>query len=76
MREFEAWTDLTAILFHGNAASRDIIRSVEWFYEKEDGTADTNGPLRWNVMVTTYETIITERQFLAKIPFQVRPEML
>jgi chromodomain-helicase-DNA-binding protein 7 len=32
-REFEAWTHMNAVLYHGNAESREIIRKYEWYFE-------------------------------------------
>ena len=33
-REFETWTDLNAVVYHGSAASRQIIQDYEMYYAK------------------------------------------
>lgn len=35
-REFETWTDMNTIVYHGSAASRNIIRQTEFYYHAED----------------------------------------
>lgn len=32
-REFERWTEMNLIVYHGNALSRELIRDFEWYYE-------------------------------------------
>ena len=53
-REFEAWTDLTAVTYYGNGTARDNIERFEL-------TA-----LRWDVLITTYETVTSDVEFLRK----------
>jgi len=59
-REFERWTDLNALIYHGNAASRELIQAYEWYFQDSNGTYETRGPLKWNVLITTYEMIIAD----------------
>ena len=39
-REFEAWTDLNVIVFHGNVPSRNLIVDSEYYYK--DAQVQTN----------------------------------
>lgn len=32
-REFERWTEMNLILYHGNATSRELLRQFEWYFE-------------------------------------------
>jgi chromodomain-helicase-DNA-binding protein 7 len=34
-REFEAWTDLNVIVYHGSSASRNMLQQYEMFYKDE-----------------------------------------
>jgi SNF2 family DNA or RNA helicase len=36
-REFEAWTEMNAIVYQGNAESREIIRTYEWYFFDDKG---------------------------------------
>ena len=53
-REFAAWTDLNAVTYYGNSDARENIRSIEL------------KPLRWDVLITTYETVSADVEFLRK----------
>ena len=33
-REFDQWTDLNAVVYHGTAESRDMIRRYEWQWDE------------------------------------------
>lgn len=37
LREFEGWSDMNAVVFHGSARSRDMIRQYEWSYRDSRG---------------------------------------
>jgi SNF2 family DNA or RNA helicase len=69
-REFERWTDMNALLYHGNAASREIIHAHEWYFQNGKGSYDYNGPLKFNVLITTYEMIISDSEYFKKIAWQ------
>lgn len=74
LREFQSWTDLNAIIYHGSAKDRRKIREYEMAYE-EDRPATSNGvtgflrrcknrkgkaPWMVQVVISTPEMLITE----------------
>lgn len=62
-REFQSWTMINAIVYHGSTDSRRIIQEYEWSY----GTPQKGPPFKWHVMITTYETILQEANKLKYI---------
>uniref|UniRef100_A0A6B2KW73 Uncharacterized protein n=1 Tax=Arcella intermedia TaxID=1963864 RepID=A0A6B2KW73_9EUKA len=68
-REIERWTDMNAIVYHGNAESRRIIRQYEFhFWDKTH--YDVSGPLKFNILITTYEMLITDSKIFQPIEWQ------
>lgn len=39
-REFAGWTDINAVVYHGNAESRELIRNYEWYFTDEQVSQD------------------------------------
>ena len=66
-REFEGWTEMNCVVYHGLAPARSIIREHEFFYKTEYGKPLKNGLYRFNVLVTTYEMVIADMDFLRPI---------
>lgn len=66
-REFQSWTNMNAIVYHGSSESRRIIQEYEWSY----GTPQKGPPFKWHVMITTYETILQEANKLKHINWKV-----
>ncbi|KAJ1473752.1 P-loop containing nucleoside triphosphate hydrolase protein, partial [Baffinella frigidus] len=66
-REFENWTDLNCIVFHGNQESREMIVEHEFEFP---GRSDC---LKFNVMITTWEVVMADERdkLLANIPWDV-----
>lgn len=76
MREFQRWTDLNTVLYHGTAADRRIIRELEMAYEvdrpkgsainnqsylaKCGGRSNSSGLWMAQVVVTTPEMMIAD----------------
>jgi len=67
-REFETWTHMNAIVFHGNVRARDVILQYEWTYA---GMSVRSGLFKWHVLITTYEIILQEANRLRGIPWAV-----
>lgn len=63
-REIKEWTNLTTLTFCGTQIKRKIQKKYEFFYQ------NTSIP-KFNVLITTYEYIIREEQFLSKINWKV-----
>lgn len=67
-REFASWTDLNCIFYHGNQASRDVIREYEWSYkDPEDPEKEVKGLYKFDVLITTYEMAIVGIEHLSSV---------
>lgn len=66
-REFESWTDMNAIVYHGNTDARNIIRNYEWHYLDKDEKPKHKSMFKFNVIVTTYEMILTDTDVFKNI---------
>ena len=40
IREFEAWTSINAVVYHGSQVSRDMIKTYEWNCRDEKVSID------------------------------------
>jgi SNF2 family DNA or RNA helicase len=68
-REFEGWTDIVCCIYHDRQRVwRDVLREYEWYYEDRPHTADY---LKFDVLVTTYDTLIGDFDVISQIPFRV-----
>ena len=67
-REFEGWTDLNVVLYHGDVESRRIIRQHEWHFENTK--AAESYLFKFNVLITTYEMVNADHFYLSRIPWQ------
>ncbi|GJD12175.1 Chromodomain-helicase-DNA-binding protein 6 [Galdieria sulphuraria] len=66
-REFESWTDMNVVVYHGNSESRSIIHQYEWgFSDNPKGP-----PYKFVAIVTTYESIILDPGKLRSIEWEV-----
>ena len=70
-REFEEWTDMNVLVFHGNTESRNTMKDCEFYYRdpKRNTRVGTN-LFKFNVLISTYEIVMAEASFLSKIPWQ------
>jgi hypothetical protein len=67
-REFEGWTDMICCIYHDRQRVwRDVLREYEWYYEDRPHTADY---LKFDVLVTTYDTLIGDFDVISQIPFR------
>ncbi|KAL3661408.1 hypothetical protein V7S43_013611 [Phytophthora oleae] len=65
--ECEMWTTMNCVVYHGNGASREIIRDFEFNYLDENLRPDKKKQFRFNILVTTYEVAIKDIAVLSKI---------
>ena len=67
LREVEDWTDMNAIVFHGNEASRELILEHEFYFADPDSgqllKKDDNGRqvFKFNILITTWEMVMLDR---------------
>ncbi|XP_037085686.1 LOW QUALITY PROTEIN: chromodomain-helicase-DNA-binding protein 7-like [Pollicipes pollicipes] len=69
-REFEAWTDLNVIVYHGTSASRNMIAEYEMYYKDADGQRIPD-MYKFHVCITTYEVVIQDCLELSEVPWRV-----
>jgi len=68
-REFEGWTDMVCCIYHDRQRVwRDVLREYEWYYEDRPHTPEF---LKFDVLVTTYDTLIGDFDVISQIPFRV-----
>mmetsp|Transcript_1524 Transcript_1524/g.2023 ORF Transcript_1524/g.2023 Transcript_1524/m.2023 type:complete len:2660 (+) Transcript_1524:292-8271(+) len=68
-REFEGWTDLKTCVYHDRQRVwRDVMREYEWYYADRPHTPDF---LKFDVLVTTYDTLIGDFDVIGQIPWRV-----
>ena len=67
-REFQSWTDMNVIVYHGTVISRKLLEEYE-FYFKNMG--DRKGVFKFNCVITTYEAVMIEGGELFNIPWRV-----
>lgn len=65
--ECEIWTTMNCVVYHGNSASRAIIRDFEFNYMDESLRRIKKNMYRFNILVTTYEVAIKDIAILSKI---------
>lgn len=75
-REFDTWSDLNVVVFQGNKEDRDMVKQYEWsFFTREAGEYDGRTTMvqeeyKFDVLLCTYESILSETGFLAKVPWR------
>lgn len=71
-REFETWTDLNIVVYHGSVASRNMIQEYELFYRHPDNpTMNLKDCYKFNVLITTFEIVLTDVMELKDFPWRV-----
>ena len=68
-REFELWTDMNVIVYHGSQTSRNMIQEYEMYYKDEEGERIPK-LFKFHVLITTYECIITDIMDLKDISWR------
>jgi len=67
-REFEGWTDMVCCVYHDRQRVwRDVLREYEWYFEDRPRNSDY---LKFDVLVTTYDTLIGDFDVISQIPFR------
>ncbi|XP_038070305.1 chromodomain-helicase-DNA-binding protein 8-like isoform X2 [Patiria miniata] len=69
-REFETWTDINAVVYHGSAQSRHMIAEYEMYYKDSKGRRIPN-VYKFKVLITTYEIVLADCQELSEIEWRV-----
>ena len=68
-REFEGWTNMVCCIYHDRQRVwRDVLREYEWYFEDRPHTPEY---LKFDVLVTTYDTLIGDFDVISQIPFRV-----
>uniref|UniRef100_A0A1A9ZZF1 Chromo domain-containing protein n=1 Tax=Glossina pallidipes TaxID=7398 RepID=A0A1A9ZZF1_GLOPL len=68
-REFESWTDMNVVVYHGSVTSKQMIQDYEFYLKSESGKI-LKEPVKFNVLITTFEMIVTDHMDLK--PFSWR----
>jgi SNF2 family DNA or RNA helicase len=70
-REIETWTSMNCVVYHdseGGADIRAFIREHEFYYPNE--MYKKRGIYKFNVMVTSYQTLMADAEYLDVIPWR------
>ncbi|XP_047544601.1 chromodomain-helicase-DNA-binding protein 7 isoform X1 [Vanessa atalanta] len=62
-REFEGWTEMNVIVYHGSQQSKSMLQEYEFYYKNEKGEP-IKEITKFNVLITTFEIIVTDFQEL------------
>jgi chromodomain helicase DNA binding protein 8/chromodomain-helicase-DNA-binding protein 7 len=68
-RELRTWTTMNVICFHGNQASRNLIVETEFYFKDSKGSL-MPGIFKFDVLLTTYEMVISGAAQLRPIPWR------
>ncbi|XP_052817121.1 chromodomain-helicase-DNA-binding protein 8-like isoform X4 [Mya arenaria] len=68
-REFETWTEINAITYHGTSPSRYMLQEYEMYYRDEEGNKIT-GFYKFQAIITTYEIILSDLELLQSIDWR------
>ncbi|VDN97488.1 unnamed protein product [Rodentolepis nana] len=82
-REFENWSDLNAIVYHGSSVSRKMIQDYELFYFKKKPSGSNSSlsilssanyrhdVYKFNALITTFEVLMSDIEFFSKMHWAV-----
>ncbi|RKP40233.1 SNF2 family N-terminal domain-containing protein, partial [Dimargaris cristalligena] len=68
-REFRSWTTLNVLVYHGSAASRNLIVDTEYYFKDPQGRVIPHY-YKFDVIITTYEMISAGAGHLKSIPWR------
>ncbi len=66
-REFENWSVLHAVVYHGSSVGRKMIQDHCMFYKNQKFNQPLHGIYKFNALITTYEVIMTDLELLGQI---------
>ncbi len=69
-REFETWTHLNIVVYHGSNASRTMLQEYEFFFKDSKGN-QIKDIYKFNVLITTFEMIISDCMELREVPWRL-----
>lgn len=68
-REFELWSEMNVIVYHGSQTSRNMLAEYEMYYKDSNGERLKN-VYKFHVLITTYECVITDILELREIKWR------
>lgn len=69
-REFEGWTDMNVVVYHGSQQSKSMLQEYEFYYKNEQGEP-IKEITKFNVLITTFEIIVTDFQELKSFNWRI-----
>ncbi|XP_037903696.1 chromodomain-helicase-DNA-binding protein 7 isoform X5 [Hermetia illucens] len=69
-REFEGWTDMNIIVYHGSVTSKQMIQEYEFYFKNDSGKV-IKDITKFNVLITTFEMIVTDYNDLRNFNWRV-----
>lgn len=70
-REFDTWTDMNTVVYHGSASSRQIIQQTEFYYRPEELRGSKRTVVKIDALITTFEMVVSDCDVLKQISYQV-----
>lgn len=70
-REFEAWTNLRVLVYHGKLKEREIMFDYEFFYRDTEEGLIIPDTYKFDVLLTTYEMALSGIGHIGNIPWKV-----
>uniref|UniRef100_A0A0K0FFE1 Chromodomain-helicase-DNA-binding protein 6 (inferred by orthology to a human protein) n=1 Tax=Strongyloides venezuelensis TaxID=75913 RepID=A0A0K0FFE1_STRVS len=68
-REFETWTNLNAVIYHGSSVSRETTQRYEFFYPQT--SKSKKNIAKFDVIITTFEMVVSDCSSLSQIPYRI-----
>ena len=69
-REFETWTEMNAVVYHGSFESRERIRASEFRFADQATNQATRGQYKFHALITSYEVVKQDLDHLRKVPWR------
>lgn len=66
--ESDTWTSMDCVVYHGNTESREMIQNFEFYFnDPKTGQKDKSKPVKFHILVTTFEVAMKDIRLLQKI---------